>query len=60
MAEFCLDCFNKSWNKELQENDVTLSQYPELCEGCGEVKPVVVDPNPAPFWCGWLQKKKGE
>ena len=40
MAEFCLDCFNKYWKKNLTINDVNLSE--DFCEGCDEYKPCVV------------------
>lgn len=40
MAEFCLDCFNKIHKQNLTEKDVEL--LPDLCEGCGKIKPTVV------------------
>ncbi|HZK71769.1 MAG TPA: hypothetical protein VFD03_09705 [Clostridia bacterium] len=40
MAEFCLDCLNKLLNNDLKEKDVKL--LPDLCEGCGKIKPTVV------------------
>ena len=42
MAEFCLECFNEFFNKELLRKDVSLSLFKELCEGCAEYKRVVV------------------
>lgn len=42
MAEFCLECFNEIFNKELTKKDVSLSLFKELCEGCAECKRVVV------------------
>ena len=40
MSEFCLDCFNKFWDKNLKENQVSLHQ--DFCEGCAEYKPCVI------------------
>lgn len=42
MAEFCLECFNEFFNKELTRKDVSLSLFKELCEGCEQYKRVVV------------------
>lgn len=43
MAEFCKDCFEKYLTPDRSVVDhVILSKDPELCEGCGEYKPVVV------------------
>jgi len=42
MAEFCLDC----WNKLMETNDppekYIISRDLDLCEGCGEMKPVII------------------
>ena len=62
MAEFCLDCFNElclpeRWRKR-SEQDVTLSDEPELCEGCGEYKLVVVLDRPEPFWRRWIRNRR--
>lgn len=40
MAEFCLDCMNRMDGTHYTEADVVLE--PDLCEGCGEIKPCVV------------------
>jgi hypothetical protein len=42
MAEFCLDCWNKMNHTLLAKEDVILSEEPDLCEGCAELKPTVV------------------
>lgn len=42
MAEFCFECFNKIFDSEEKEKDYVLSKQLELCEGCGELKRVVV------------------
>ena len=41
MAEFCKECF---YSKLADYSDVItkMSNSPELCEGCGKIKPVVV------------------
>lgn len=61
MAEFCLECFNEyvlpDGYRKRREKDVTLSREPELCEGCGKIKPVVILDRPAPFWDKWFRKK---
>lgn len=62
MAEFCLDCFNKlclpeGWHKR-SEQDVTLSNELELCEGCGEYKLVVILDRPVPFWRRWIRNRR--
>jgi hypothetical protein len=40
VAEFCLTCYNKLFDKNLTEKDVKLS--PDICEGCGEIKDTIV------------------
>jgi len=42
MAEFCLDCWNKLNKKEFTEKDYVLSGELDLCEECGQWKPVIV------------------
>ena len=42
MAEFCVDCYNEMFNFNNPEEDYILSDYPELCEGCGKMKHVVI------------------
>lgn len=44
MAEFCKDCFKKI-DSSVSEQDLVLSSDMELCEGCGEMKPVVLYVN---------------
>lgn len=61
MAEFCLECFNeqvlpKRYQKR-REEDVTLSIEPDLCEGCGEWKHVVVFDRPESLWHHWRRKR---
>ncbi len=40
MAEFCLDCHNKTNKIKLKKSDVKLSW--DLCESCGKIKKTIV------------------
>ena len=44
MAEFCIECLRK-FEPNANENNVVLSDNPELCEGCGMLKNVVIEIN---------------
>lgn len=49
VAEFCLKCFNKMNHTHYTEKDVWLEE--DLCEGCAEWKPCVMQLYPKPwFW----------
>ena len=54
MAEFCLDCMNEMDGTHYTEKDVELEM--DLCEGCGQIKPVVVGfrRRTAAHWRDWL------
>lgn len=41
MAEFCKSCFKKL-NPNLKDKKLILSKDTNMCEGCGDWKPVVV------------------
>jgi len=41
MADFCLDCWNAMCGCDRTEEDVILSTYPEVCEGCGDTQLVI-------------------
>lgn len=42
MAEFCKDCFENMFYQYLKENDeLIISNYDDLCEGCGKIIPIV-------------------
>ncbi len=43
MAEFCKTCFKEKINPSVEDANIILSQEAELCEGCGEMKPIVVE-----------------
>jgi len=42
MAEFCLECWNKINNINLSAKDVVCSKEVDLCEGCSEMKHVII------------------
>ena len=42
MAEFCLDCWNKIMGSNDSSRKYMLSEDLDLCEECGEMKPVIV------------------
>ncbi len=42
MAEFCLGCWNKLNEANDNEKRYIISEYLDLCEGCGEYKPVII------------------
>lgn len=60
MAEFCLDCWNKLSNKNFTEKDYVLSRELDLCEECGEWKPVIIRVRRCPglyvFWSSLRSK----
>ena len=46
MAEFCLDCFNKTNGTKLTDKDVIMED--DFCEGCSKVKPCVMAIDKSP------------
>lgn len=42
MAEFCLECWNTLHNTKHTEDEFVLSKELDLCEGCGELRHVIV------------------
>ena len=52
MAEFCINCWNKMNGTDYTKNDVRTEM--DLCEGCGQWKPVIVVLRPP----GLLDKLK--
>ena len=42
MAEFCAECFSKVFNEKPRKWKYLFSEEPDLCDGCGEWKRVVV------------------
>ena len=53
MADFCLECFNEyvlpDDERPRREKDVTLTDWLETCEGCGELKRTVIVDHPESF-----------
>lgn len=44
MAEFCKDCASKSLGLSKEEiRRAVFSREPDLCEGCGEWRPVLIE-----------------
>lgn len=42
MAEFCLDCWNKLMGTNDPPRKYVISKELDLCEACGEWKPVII------------------
>lgn len=42
MAEFCVDCWNELNQTRADPEEYVLSWGVELCEGCGQLKHVVI------------------
>lgn len=42
MAEFCVDCWNEMNESNYSADSFILSEYLDLCEGCGEYKNVII------------------
>lgn len=42
MAEFCVDCINRINNTNYSKRSFIISKDLDLCEGCGELKRVVI------------------
>lgn len=42
MSEFCIDCWNQLMEKNDPPEKYVISRNLGLCEGCGEMKPVIV------------------
>lgn len=42
MADFCPECWNRMNNTDESPDKFFLTDEPELCEGCGEQKRVII------------------
>ncbi len=42
MAEFCLECWNRINGLDEPEDKYIISDIYELCEGCGELKRIII------------------
>ena len=58
MAEFCKECYLKYLHTG-ESVRLKLSKYPDLCEGCGQLKPVVERVLPLPLFGFSFKRKKG-
>lgn len=45
MAEFCRYCFKRKIEPDALDKYIIVSEYDDLCEGCGEFKRVVIEYN---------------
>lgn len=50
MAEFCLECWNRINGTDDNERKYILSKDLGLCEGCEELKPVIVAERKDYYW----------
>lgn len=60
MAEFCRECFIREFDPSPREIKGIILSDPDdldLCEGCGEVKRVVVRVRTKPVLLDWLDRK---
>ena len=51
MAEICLDCWNKINESADSKKKYILSKDFDLCDGCGEWKPVIIMERKAYYMC---------
>lgn len=42
MAEFCYECWSELFGNGESPEELIISKYHTLCEGCAEYKPVVI------------------
>jgi len=49
MAEFCLECWNRINNTKHKKRQYIMSDYLDLCEGCGQMKQVILV-HRASYW----------
>ncbi|MBQ9980631.1 MAG: hypothetical protein IJP23_06195, partial [Oscillospiraceae bacterium] len=56
MAEFCVDCRNKLNGTDVPRGEYVLSKELELCEGCGQMKNVVLAERAPMFFRGQFEK----
>jgi len=61
MAEFCVDCMRRECEEigaYFSERDWIISKESDLCETCGEWKPVVIRRKRFRFICSKLRRNK--
>ncbi len=42
MAELCLDCYNAIMKENHKKKEFLMTRNPDLCEECGQWKPVII------------------
>ena len=57
MAEFCLECWNKITGTQEPDGKFLFSRVPDLCEGCGEWKPVIIRLKMLYFAKEWIRER---
>lgn len=60
MAEFCLDCWNRMNGFHRTERDYLLTDEYELCEGCGQFRPVIARERTFKFLYDWKHGKQAD
>lgn len=56
MSEYCVDCWNTIMETEEDPKMFILSPYLDLCEGCGQNKPVIVKVKRRYFFHLWWRE----
>lgn len=57
MAEFCLGCWNKIMKTADPPDMYLISKELDLCEECGELKPVIIRKKKRYLALAWLQEQ---
>ena len=60
MAEFCLDCWNKLSKRNFTEKEYVLSKELDLCEECGQWKPVIIRVRRCPWLYGFCSSLRSK
>ena len=61
MSEFCFDCYKEYFDENAKIERLKIDKEPDLCEGCGEFKPIVMGEKPESFlssFVDWLKRIK--
>lgn len=48
MADLCKECFREKIDPSVGDDKIILSQEASTCDGCGEVKPIVIEVDNSP------------
>lgn len=49
VSDFCKECYMREFGSHTNDN-IVVSKDMSLCEGCGEIKPVVLKVRKKRFW----------